>query len=184
MSREWRCAPGFADGSLRVPRFGERLAGGVVGSDDGGDMDDLSECFSDPWSRIVESLTEFPAAGRLFRKWGIGIAASAQMAKGRHGGNPYEFDVVLWNREDVVVVEVRSTLNQDKVEHFMEKLGVFTKACPEYTGRRIHGAVAYLKAYEGVEVACQKMGLFVIKATGDKLRILNEGKGVFKPRLF
>ena len=44
---------------------------------------------------------------------------------------------------------------------------------PEYAGRRIYGAVAYLKAHQQSDVRAERLGLFVIRATGSSASITN-----------
>ena len=52
----------------------------------------------------------------------------------------------------------------------------------EYASRRIYGAVAYLKAYQESDLRAERLGLFVIRATGSSASITNrEG---FTPRAF
>ena len=53
---------------------------------------------------------------------------------------------------------------------------------PEYAERRIYGAVAYLKAYQESEVRAERLGLFVIRATGSSASITN--RAGFTPRAF
>ena len=53
---------------------------------------------------------------------------------------------------------------------------------PEYASRRIYGAVAYLKAHQESDLRAERLGLFVIRATGSSASITNrEG---FTPRTF
>ena len=53
---------------------------------------------------------------------------------------------------------------------------------PEYASRRIYGAVAYLKAYQESDVRAERLGLFVIRATGSSASITNRDE--FTPRTF
>ena len=52
---------------------------------------------------------------------------------------------------------------------------------PEYASRRIYGA-AYLKAYQESDVRAERLGLFVIRATGSSASITNREE--FTPRTF
>ena len=58
----------------------------------------------------------------------------------------------------------------------------FQELMPEYTARRIYGAVAYLKAHQRSYVRAERLGLFVIRATGSSASITNRD-GVM-PRTF
>ena len=53
---------------------------------------------------------------------------------------------------------------------------------PEYKGRKVYGAMAYLKIYQHADKYAMKKGLFVIKATEDSAYIVNSKK--FKPKDF
>ena len=53
---------------------------------------------------------------------------------------------------------------------------------PEYASHRIYGAVAYLKAYQESDVRAERLGLFVIRATGSSASITNREE--FTPRTF
>ena len=101
---------------------------------------------------------------------------------GRRNGEHFEFDILAVNGEQVVVVEVKTTLRPEDVNHFLGKLARFTVYAPEYTGKTIYGAVAYLKASESAPVHAERQGLFVIRATGSSASIVN-GKE-FVPRAF
>ena len=93
----------------------------------------------------------------------------------RHG----EIDIMARNGQEVVAVEVKSTLGVPEVDHFLNVLKRFTLFFPEYKDKKIYGAVAYLKLYESADRYAIKKGLFVIKATGDSACIIN--KKDFKP---
>ena len=146
-------------------------------------MDKLDKLFTGEWGKLVECLVKGKAV-ELFRDWGVEITGHAKDRSGTRNGEMFEFDIILMNGEDVVVVEVKSTLDSEKADHFLGKMGRFTEFMPEYAGRRIFGAVAFLKVNEGMEVACQRKGLFVIKAVGDGAVLLNKAKGKFTPKEF
>ena len=101
---------------------------------------------------------------------------------GRRNGEHFEFDILAVNGEQVVVVEVKTTLRPEDVNHFLRKLARFTVYEPEYNGKTIYGAVAYLKASESAPVHAERQGLFVIRATGSSASIINDEQ--FQPRAF
>ena len=89
------------------------------------------------------------------------------------GERRWEFDILAVNGEEVVVVEVKTTLNVDDVDYFVERLQDFPELMPEFADRRIYGAVAYLKADGSVIVHSGRQGLYVIRATGSSASITN-----------
>ena len=102
--------------------------------------------------------------------------------RGRRDGEHYEFDILAENGEEVVVVEVKTTLRAEDVAQFLGKLGKFTVYAPGCQGKKIYGAVAYLKTDASVVVHAERQGLFVIRATGNSASIVNEAD--FRPLVF
>ena len=47
------------------------------------------------------------------------------------------FDILAINSEEVVVVEVKTTLRSEDVTHFLEKLARFTEYEPVWRGKKI-----------------------------------------------
>ncbi len=94
-----------------------------------------------------------------------------------------EYDVVLFGKDTLIIVEVKHKLTRDDVLDFINKsLPTFKPLFPEYSGFRLLGAVAGLTAQKtAVKLAISK-GLFVITQSGQKTNIINpEG---FKPGEF
>ena len=67
---------------------------------------------------------------------------------------------------EVVVVEVETTLRSGDVTHSLGKLARFTEHEPVRRGKKIFGAVAYLRTDASVQAYAERQGLFVIRATG------------------
>ena len=95
-----------------------------------------------------------------------------------------EFDIIVANGTEVVVVEVKTVLTQKAVRVFIkEQLNNFKKYFPRYRKNVVlYGAVAFLRARSRAAQAAEKAGLFVVKATGDSASLVN--KKNFKPRVF
>ena len=101
---------------------------------------------------------------------------------GRRNGEHYEYDILAANGEEVVVVEVKTTLRAEDVAHFLRKLDNFTTWLQGFKGKKVLGAVAYLKADATVAMHAERQGLYVIRATGSSASIINEDN--FQPRVF
>jgi len=93
-----------------------------------------------------------------------------------------EFDMIAVNGEEVVVVEVKTTLNVRKVNEFIAKLIRFKGWFSQYKDKKVYGAIAFIKADASSEVYAQKNKLFAIRAVGEGAAILNESG--FEPRTF
>ena len=87
-----------------------------------------------------------------------GVRTVNTRMRGRRNGEHYEFDILAGNGEEMVVVEVKTTLRVEDVAQFLEKLGKFTDYEPDYRGKQIYGAVAYLRR-RGLRIICRAAGL-------------------------
>ena len=140
----------------------------------------LAELFSSPWEELLELVKGDLV--RLFNGRGIAVESTHQRHEGRRNGEYLEFDLVAVSQLAVVVVEVRPTLRSEDVTEFLSRLPRFTDLAHVYRGRRILGAVAYLKSDDAVTTYAEHKGLFLIRATGSSASILNAKD--FEPRAF
>ena len=140
----------------------------------------LEKLFTSQWGKLMESLVEGDLVNLLVAR-GIAITDTTSRIKGRHpvGGN-YEFDIIAHNGDEIVVVEVKTTLRPDDVKTFLSKLDHLKEWLPRYAHNRIYGAMAWLTADASVEAMAIKRGLFSIRATGDSATIQNDS--AFTPR--
>ena len=141
----------------------------------------LDELFNGQWGKLMESLVEGDLV-KLLNQRGIAVDHTITNAKKNYGERRWEFDILAVNGEEVVVVEVKTTLKVDDVDYFLERLQDFPELMPEFADRRTYGALAYLKTDGSVTVHAGRQGLYVIRATGSSASITNaEG---FAPRAF
>ena len=129
------------------------------------------------WGALGENLVKGNLAKRLKEK---GIAVERALTRIR---TPQaEFDIIVVNGKEVVVVEVKCTLDPSDVDEFVEKMKKFTTSMPEYKDKNIYGALAFLiNSNRNAEKKAEKQGFFVIQATGD---VLITNKKNFKPKTF
>ena len=139
------------------------------------------ELFETQWGKLMESLVEGELV-KLLNGKGIDVDSTSTNMKGEYKGRNWEIDIVAINGKEVVLVEVKTTLKVKDIEHFTKKLNIFTTWRPEYKGKKIYGAIAYLRADENSAKYADKLGLFVIRATGSSASIIN--KKDFKPKAF
>ncbi len=137
--------------------------------------------FTTQWGKLMESLVRGDLVALLNGR-GIEVEKTLQRLQSRRGGEHYEIDILAVNGREVVVVEVKTTLRSDGVTEFLSKLSVFLDWCPEFRGKRIFGAVAYLDGADSVTKYAERRGLFVIRATGSSASIVNAPD--FKPHAF
>ena len=144
-------------------------------------IDELDKLFNGQWGKLIESLVEGDLV-RLLQRRGIAVQHTVTNPRQNYGERRWELDIVAVNGEEVVVVEVKTTLRVPDIDRFMGRLNEFPELMPEYAEHRIYGAVAYLKAYQESDVRAERLGLFVIRATGSSASITN--RDGFTPRTF
>ena len=137
--------------------------------------------FTGQWGKLVESLVEGKLV-ELLRARSIDVYHTSARVRGQHGPVQWEYDVVAHNGEEVVVVEVKSTMKVADVRAFLAGIATFKQREWRYQRDRVYGAMAYLRAEEEAAVFAERRGLFVIRATGDSASIVN--KDTFRPRSF
>ena len=137
----------------------------------------LDELFTSQWGKLIEALVDGDLV-KLLKKRNIQVDRTLTNIEGKD----YEFDIIAVNGDEVVVVEVKTTLKVKDVDYFKTKMDRFTDLCSEYKGKKIYGAVAYLKADQSSNKYAERQGFFVIRATGSSASITNPQD--FKPKIF
>ena len=82
-----------------------------------------------------------------------------------------EYDFVLINGEEVIIIEVKTTVSSSKLDVFLNKLRLFKKYFPEYKDKKIYGGVAYINADKGLLESARENGLFLIQAPGGESNV-------------
>ena len=137
--------------------------------------------FETQWGKLMESLVEGDLV-KVLNERGIKVINTLPNIKHRSEKDEYEYDIVVANGKEIVVVEVKTTLKVKHVKYFLEDLKKFPVRVPRFKDEVVYGAVAYLRAEEEVTRYSEKQGLFVIRATGSSASIIN--KKDFKPKSF
>ena len=142
--------------------------------------------FNTNWGRLVESLVEGSLV-ELLNGRGIEVHRTHPRQKVSYVQKDgtrknREFDIVVANGEEVVVVEVKTTLKPKHIKRFVESMKDFSRYFPYYAKMRVYGAVAYIRCDSDTDRFAYKQGLYVIRATGDSASILNDSK--FRPKSF
>ena len=115
------------------------------------------------WGKLGENLVKGSLVQRLNER---DIKVERILTNAKVGW--LEFDIIAINGKEIVVVEVKATLDPADVDKFSENMKKFTTLWPEFKDRIIYGAMAFLmKANRQADSLAQKQGFFVISATGD-----------------
>ena len=142
--------------------------------------------FNQRWGALVESLVEGKLV-QIFQDRDIDITqthtrSTAEWRKPDGRIERREFDIIVANGTELVVVEVKTTLTPKDVNFFLETLKDFKKYFPRYKTETVYGAVAYLKSESRADRLAEEEGLFLIRAAGDSASLVN--KKDFKPKAF
>ena len=145
-------------------------------------LNKLDDLFNGQWGKLMEALVEGDLL-ELLQLRGVDVEQISSRLRSRNGAPRWEIDLLAANGEEIVAVEVKTTLKVAQVASFVEKLKTFAVQAPAlYRGKRVYGAVAFLRADESSDAYAEKQGLFVIRATGSSASIVNAGD--FRPRTF
>ena len=140
------------------------------------------QMFTGHWGKLVESLVEGDLA-RLLRERGVEVAVVASRVELVLDPQRREIDLLAANGEEVVAVEVKTTMKVADVRRFVELLEEVRELLPVALRRmRIYGGMAYLRAEEEAARYAERRGLYVIRATGNSASIINAPG--FRPRAF
>jgi len=131
------------------------------------------------WGKFVEALVEGKLVEMLNEK-GIPVNMTLQRIKRKYNDDDYEIDLIAKNGNEIVVVEVKTTLGIDDVNHFIDKLKIFKEVISEFKDNVIFGAVAYIQQDSEAQKYAAKKGLLLIKAVGESAKI--ENRSNFKPK--
>ncbi len=139
--------------------------------------------FTSQWGKLVEAIVR-PSCLRLFRARGIDVSRTGENTTiEKDGIKKAEYDAILANGSEVVIVEVKTTLRKKDVEYFVKKLGKVKTYMPEYTNKKVYGAMAAISFDRDADKEAIKKGLFLIKSSGEGVvEIANSAK--FKPKTY
>ncbi len=101
----------------------------------------------------------------------------------RYKGLEGQFDIVLFGKEEIIVVEVKHKVHPNDVIRLHDKnIHVFKQLYPEYAHRPVMGGLAGMAFDDTAKVLAVEKGLFVLTPAGQKVKVLNpEG---FEPKRF
>ena len=153
----------------------------------GENLDKASGNFTRKWGAFMEKLVKGQLVDMLRKK---GIPVNLVMRKleimdKKRNDKLAEFDLLAVNGDEMVVVEVKTTLSSDKLNKFIQKLVKYKHRLPVEERKKVYGAVAYLDDDKESKQEAIEAGLFVIEAPkrdGDFAKIVNDED--FRPKPF
>jgi DNA repair exonuclease SbcCD ATPase subunit len=131
-----------------------------------------------PLCFFIEEMVE-PAVVRLFQERRIDVTQTMSRLKSQRPGAAMEIDIVAVNGSELVAVECKSRLSKDDVDDFVNRLQRFKVAFPQFREFQVYGAVAGIEIDQGIDAYAYRQGLFVIKQSGETVKIVNNNQ--FQP---
>lgn len=133
--------------------------------------------FNNKWGEFLENFIEGDLPN-IFRDRNIEVKAIFPRVKAERENKSVEaeYDFIVVNGKEVIVIEVKTTVSSNKLDALMDKLKHFRKRFPEHNNKKLYGGVAYIKANKTLLQRIEKAGLFKIQAPSGKnhvTRIIN-----------
>lgn len=145
-------------------------------------IEKLANLFTTQWGKLMEALIA-PSCLQLFKDRNIDVNTTYSNIKIERENLQGEFDIVLANGKEIVIIEVKTTLTVGYVNEFLEKLHRIREYLPEQKDKLVYGAVAGIKYENNSDKYAYRNGLFVLVNKGeDLIRIAN--KEGFTPKEF
>jgi len=121
---------------------------------------------------------------RILRRLGMDVIVPH--AKVRKGNRNEEYDMLGWSngqRQEVIVVEIKSNLNERELQQTLRKLRDFFTFMPEHKGKTLRGLIAAVELPEAMVRRGTKLGLYLAQASDENFRLVPPPRG-FKPATF
>jgi hypothetical protein len=128
-----------------------------------------------PLCLFIEEMVE-PAVVQLFQGRGIDVTQTMSRLKSKRPGAAMEIDILAVNGSELVAVECKSRLSKDDVDDFLDRLQRFKLAFPQFRDFQVYGAVAGIEIDQGIDSYAYRRGLFVIKQSGETVKIINDAQ--------
>jgi len=121
---------------------------------------------------------------RILRK--LGMQNVVFRAKVHKGARNEEYDMLGWcngTRQEVVLVEIKSNLDERELQQTLRKLKNFFTFMPEHKGKKLRGLIAAVDLPEDMARRAAKLGLYLAQAADDNFKLVTPPAG-FKPAAF
>jgi hypothetical protein len=119
-----------------------------------------------------------------FDQWGIPVKfyTTHAVKRDNDGQFAYEVDILIYNTEYVIAIEVKNQLRKDDIDDHIERMKKLQEfPLPDTKGKILLAGIASMIVGEGLDKYAESKGLFFIKPSGDTIKIANNKK-TFKPR--
>ena len=128
------------------------------------------------FGKLAEAMTLGDVLDLLNSHPQIDVHSLRHNDEGVHKGTDYEIDAFAFGDDCVVVMEAKATLKSGHVGKFVGEspnLRNFFDIRPEHRGKKLYGAVAYLKIDDKAKELANKKGLLIIRSTHSNKTLVN-----------
>ena len=84
-----------------------------------------------------------------------------------------EFDIIMLNEENVLIVETKYRAREDDIEEVVKKAEAFRYWYPEYKEHKIYLCLASLRFEDNIIGKAKKQGIAIMQQLGEKT-VVNE----------
>jgi len=148
------------------------------------DIDRLAKLYGGVSSNSKDVAEEFFFRGLENRKELFGIEYEHIDTMSRHKGKLQgQYDIVLYNGDKIIVIEVKYKLHPNDVDDFYtRKLPNFRALYPEFDNKKVIGAVAALSVPPDSIAKALNYGFLVLTQAGSDLSVVNQTD--FEPKIY
>ena len=136
--------------------------------------------FDKQLGKLVEALIRENTMN-LFIEQGIKITHSKPNPETNFNGKSMEFDLLLQNDTEIVIIEAKVSLNKQKVYHFAKKIENFKLFFKEFKNYKVYPALAFISSKDDAKELAHEKGFYLLKLK-DKEYMDFDNKKDFLPK--
>jgi hypothetical protein len=137
---------------------------------------------NDTWGDFVKKIATFKTVNAFLQPKGIQINYICRNVTSYRLDSEIKIDVWLANNHEILAVMCFPEIPPNDIDEFIKNLQKFKLAFPAYKDYQVYGAMAGIEINEGIDRYAYQRGLFVIRPSGDTVKIVNDEK--FKAKLW
>jgi len=146
----------------------------------------MSKQLGEHGNRLGEFVQELvrPAVVRLFRSrgWPVHRVMPNVVAYEDDGRFAMEIDLLVLNGQTAIAVECKSKLSSEAIDEHVARLQCFKRYFPEMSACHLLGAVAGMVVPPETARYAEKLGLYVLRQSGEAVEIGNAAD--FEPKVW
>ncbi len=128
--------------------------------------------FDKQFGKLLEALIQKNTIN-LFIDKGIKITHSKPNPETVYKGKNMEFDLLLQNDTEIVVIEAKVSLNKQKVYHFAKKIENFKLFFKEFKNYKVYPALASITSKSDAHELASQKGYYILKLKNEEFMEFN-----------